>query len=158
MAPRLQCLPTSYQPRGPDPERVCSAVPTGPQSLWILVISEGIQGAGSTNIASVSGTSCSSDPSSLYWLHRSFAQDPGLTRWLDVAVEGALSAQDASVLPTHPSVQELYAGTGHEVRGLGHWIQRPYVVDLAVAVREIHDRLRPTRVDRYVPQHGGTRE
>src|SRR6516165_5186714 len=45
MAPRLQCLPTSYQPRGPDPERVCSAVPTGPQSPWILVISEGIQGA-----------------------------------------------------------------------------------------------------------------
>src|SRR5215471_7946788 len=51
MAPRLQCLPTSYQPRGPGPERVCSPVPTGPQSLWILVISEGIQGARSVFIS-----------------------------------------------------------------------------------------------------------
>ena len=44
---RDQCLPTSYQPRGPGSKRVCSPVPTGPQSQWILVMSEGIQGAGS---------------------------------------------------------------------------------------------------------------
>ena len=47
LADRLQCLPTSYQSRRVHSERVCNPISTGPQPQRILVISEGINGAGS---------------------------------------------------------------------------------------------------------------